>query len=348
MRAPVTRNPPVRLHPGRRPLALIVALVLVHTGSTVVIMGAADASTWAGGAALAGLAATITCGLLLGVHLRSMALDSEARNRATRAAEESSSQAWSELSQGVDRWVQDARHLADVGGKINDLATEQASDVQEVASSLEQMSTQASETTEAAKDATTLTGQAREAVDAGREALTNMANAMGEIEHSTDQVSEVIHVIDEIAFQTNLLALNAAVEAARAGEAGKGFAVVAEEVQRLAARSAAAAHDTDGMVKEARARVHAGRENLTGLRDVFSDVLSRIADIDGTVMLIDDMAHEQAGGVTGLRTAVSRLDQTTQSGVVSAGGLVTKSSECSQNAEQVGRVVARIRHDSGS
>ena len=92
-------------------------------------------------------------------------------------------------------------------------------------------------------------------VDLGNDILDNnskmheMVASMLEIKDASMQIDKIIETINDIASQTNLLALNASIEAARAGEAGKGFAVVANQVNQLADQSAAAAKESDVLIK---------------------------------------------------------------------------------------------------
>ncbi|MEL6346169.1 MAG: methyl-accepting chemotaxis protein, partial [Myxococcota bacterium] len=90
-------------------------------------------------------------------------------------------------------------------------ATRQAAALEQIATSIAQMSDKINDTAVNATDAAELAGKAGGLAKDGDQRMKAMVEAMGEIKESSNSISQIIKVIDEIAFQTNLLALNAAV-----------------------------------------------------------------------------------------------------------------------------------------
>ncbi|WP_320174199.1 methyl-accepting chemotaxis protein [Maridesulfovibrio sp.] len=142
-------------------------------------------------------------------------------------------------------------------------AAEQASRVEETASSMEEMNATVMEVARNAASAAEEVDKARNMAEEGAEVVFRavggietvstqakiLMDDMTTLGNQAEGIGEVINVINDIADQTNLLALNAAIEAARAGEAGRGFAVVADEVRKLAEKTMAATNDVSNAVK---------------------------------------------------------------------------------------------------
>jgi len=205
-----------------------------------------------------------------------------------------------------------AREIAQGNTDLSHRTESQASSLEETASAMEELTTTVQQNAENATQAAKLATSVMEKASSGSEVVTSAVAAMEEIDKSSTQIADIIGVIDEIAFQTNLLALNAAVEAARAGEQGRGFAVVAAEVRNLAQRSAAAAKEIKGLIKDSVEAVGKGTKLVDETGQTFSQLVSSVQEVVTMISDIDSASKEQAAGINEVSQAVAQMDEMTQ------------------------------------
>lgn len=216
-------------------------------------------------------------------------------------------------------------------------ATEQASAIQQVTASMDEIAERTKLNASKANEADTLVMGVKNMAVSGNSQMKDMVSAMNDIGEASETTSQIIKTIDNIAFQTNILALNAAVEAARAGVHGKGFAVVAEEVRSLAEKSASAAKDTQEKIEDTIHKVENGiklAEATAKALDEISGNIDRVADLVSTIATA---SNDQATAVSQVDQAIGQVSQVVQTNSAT-------SEECAAASEELSNQAANLRN----
>jgi hypothetical protein len=258
------------------------------------------------------------------------------------------------LNDGAEQIAAAAGQTSAASQSLAEGAGEQAASLEETSASLEEMSSMTKRNAENAQKANELARQARTAADKGVEDMQTMSAAMEALKVSSDDIAKIIKTIDEIAFQTNILALNAAVEAARAGEAGMGFAVVADEVRNLAQRSAQAAKETAAKIEGAIAKTAQGVEINNKVAATLNEIVTKARQVDELAAEVAGASREQTQGITQINTALTQMDQVTQSNAANAEESAAAAQELNAQAtvlkesvHELVRLVGVSRHAAG-
>jgi len=242
------------------------------------------------------------------------------------------------LTRVVSEINNNIREISTAGKRLNEVslqmslsASTQASSVEEISSSMEEMvaiiQQNSDNSQETEKIAHTISLGVQTVGASSKESLS-----------SIKKIADKITVINDIAFQTNILALNAAVEAARAGEQGRGFAVVASEVRKLAELSKVAA---DEIIKLASESVRV-TENSTKLLD---DLIPEILKTASLVQDISAASIEQTLGADQINSALQQFNATSQQNVLLSEEIATDSERLNELAVQLQKIIAYFKFE---
>ncbi len=186
-------------------------------------------------------------------------------------------------------------------------ATEQAGSLEELTSTIADVSDKVTQNAANANKASDMAQSATTAMSECNNYMHSLMNSMSDIDEKSQEINNIIKTIEDIAFQTNILALNAAVEAARAGAEGKGFAVVADEVRMLATKSAEAAQSTSELINASITAIADGVKLAQVTADQLDNVAIKTAETTDLILEITNDSNTQADAISQVTIGLEQI-----------------------------------------
>lgn len=278
--------------------------------------------------------------LTLTVEARS---DKDQMNQAIMTMLDNNNDVFSQIVGAAKNVTLGARQIAGNAQSLAQGTIEQAAAIEQLVHIIDEVEMQTKENAAAAKTASVLTDRIKENVQKSSGHMGHLVKAVTDINEASGFIGKIIHVIDEIAFQTNILALNAAVEAARAGQHGKGFAVVAEEVRNLAAKSAAAAKNSDTFIENSIMKADMGTRIAGETSASLSEIVSEIIASSRFLSEIAASSQQQSMAINKINEGIKRVSMVIQQNSTAAEEAAAASEEMSEQADTLEAMISRFR-----
>lgn len=200
--------------------------------------------------------------------------------------------------------------ISDASQSLSQGATESASSLEQISSSMNQMAAQTTQNTENANQASQLSSAAQQAAQNDSEHMQEMITAMGEINE--------------------------------AGQHGKGFAVVAEEVRNLAARSAKAAHETAELIEGSVEKTGRGAQIANRTSGALGEIVNGVTKVTDLIVEITAASNEQAQGIAEINQGLTQIDAVTQQNTAHAEESAAVAQELDMQSDQMNNMLGRF------
>ena len=264
-----------------------------------------------------------------------------------------------------------AAQVQQVSGQSNQAVSHQMSQIEQVATAMNEMSATAQEVARSASTAVASAEHVNLETISGRALLQSQMGSIERLARDIDEsvkvinqlasdssaISQVLDVIKGIAEQTNLLALNAAIEAARAGEQGRGFAVVADEVRNLAKRTQHSTAEIESMIDRLQNGVnaavtvmhssHAKADETVGgankVQQALENILQAVSQIVDHNQQIAAAAEQQTSVAHDIDQNIVEINQSGERTAQGAGQTERASQELSGVVRDLKQVIGAFR-----
>jgi methyl-accepting chemotaxis protein len=223
-----------------------------------------------------------------------------------------------QINSSADKVSSDSENVSKLSVKLSDGANNQASIIEEMLASIEQIDDLVKENVKGAIHANEKVKEVTQSIQYGNNEMEQLLSAMSEIKASSTKIEEITNTITEISSRTNLLALNASIEAARAGEEGRGFAIVAEQVGELAKQSADSAQITAKLIHEAIEDINNGVILADNTSKALSKVVTGAQEITQIMSEIENTSKTQSESISQMADGVDEIAGVVENNVQSA------------------------------